>query len=1019
MTGISNRFLEINGVYDPPKTTTTTSGGTASGSTSTAGSGTATGVSTSPASATTQTETLLNTPTAVESQLGLANTTADASTSGSSAPYPYSYGQTTSPPAPPPAAQGDYPYSYGQTTSQPAPPPAAQEDSAPLQIGSLDASDRKFFAMSPNEGALEEFDQTYTAQVLVEGVNENTAVIRDGDNSMDDRRGAVRDASTQVESLSEIDNVEIRNAALEIIQPDLVTLGEGIDVLGGNDTSTVIGQLTRATENLGIQDAQLIANPIAHGLHVGTHRHPSNPNELSNGITESIENGDGALFATLVANNLTYDREVRNIVSEAGAEGIRTLNDGFNDARDEKEALERQIADYIFEFGDTLSETELQDGIDAVVAENQQILDDFEAAAGKLATTFNGVSVMPAGATITESGDQRIQLWAAGGAVRQNIDDALNTEAGLNRLANAIEESESGTENFYTEFTDFFTSVTDPQEAGDQFADTVLKAVAFRADQLVSDDNYEGAARLFRGFEQSAPLFQVDDPEKLAALTTLLENQANPATRLSSADFAVKFNEQAGDIEGRLGAAGTSRAGRGLQVLALAVGASAIAGDLTLNDIDAELALRSTINASELSDDLVGLLPEGRLGREFLEKFAKLSRAGAIFDAVEIYRAVQRGDKADVGFGVAGLVGTILTTTSVGGPAGTAIGAALSLFAVGGSIGWSQYQKNQAEDRAEEGLGTFLSGAGFSDEEVELLRDVRGDTHESIGRIFTQIADSHPDLSPRDVLELLLNPGSHRADEFGGVPLASGEIEFTDNRRRVIDEIEKLERGEDGNFTRESVRKAIAIFETSLGVNIRADGLTTETALQGLDDEFGVFDLNDDGQVSDDELRQIAEDPLNGAAGPLTPEQTEQQNLANFFLDRSNLFHRLDVGGGSGSGNDKISRQDIEDVQEQNQHLNVLRQNLDVFDVGKYPDSDPDGLISKEDLRRIRDGDYPDELTAAARFILDNDDLFDFIETGQQRAELRDIDFGSTEQVNVDGDTLQADVQDAWLTLNG
>jgi len=110
----------------------------------------------------------------------------------------------------------------------------------------------------------------------------------------------------------------------------------------------------------------------------------------------------------------------------------------------------------------------------------------------------------------------------------------------------------------------------------------------------------------------------------------------------------------------------------------------------------------------------------------------------------------------------------------------------------------------------------------------------------------------------------------------------------------------------------------------------------------------------------------------------------------------------LDNGGNflPGNGNGKISQHDIDDVQTQNQHLSVLRDNLNIFDDGQFRDGDYDGTISVSDLRDNRDNGtpYSIEIIEAAEFILENREKLGL---GNQ------------------GDISFADVHNAWLALNG
>ena len=72
-------------------------------------------------------------------------------------------------------------------------------------------------------------------------------------------------------------------------------------------------------------------------------------------------------------------------------------------------------------------------------------------------------------------------------------------------------------------------------------------------------------------------------------------------------------------------------------------------------------------------------------------------------------------------------------------------------------------------------------------------------------------------------------------------------------------------------------------------------------------------------------------------------------------------------------------------------------------------------------MKAIRDDEEnSDELREAAGFLLDDDTLFDFFESGEQQASSHRFQIGRNDLfIHYDNNATQADAYDAWLTLNG
>ncbi|MGI9416231.1 MAG: hypothetical protein ACR2RA_00180 [Geminicoccaceae bacterium] len=172
--------------------------------------------------------------------------------------------------------------------------------------------------------------------------------------------------------------------------------------------------------------------------------------------------------------------------------------------------------------------------------------------------------------------------------------------------------------------------------------------------------------------------------------------------------------------------------------------------------------------------------------------------------------------------------------------------------------------------------------------------------------------------------------------------------------------------------------------------------ITPEQALITIRDNADAFDRaagrgGDDGVIGIDDLREVADadsgfDPNLRAA-------------AQYLLDNPRFFDRVEVandGGGFrksayGDGDlrrdDKFSVGDIDRFLEQNEHLQVIYANTDALDIANAGHGADDN-ISRDDLRAIVDAEdefgrpvHTEALREAARYLLDNDNFFEELET--------------------------------------
>jgi hypothetical protein len=143
------------------------------------------------------------------------------------------------------------------------------------------------------------------------------------------RREATLEASRVLDETLRSVPPELRDDVLQRTQGAVERIGRGMTILDGDDTRRAAGNLARATEAAGRDNAHLVTDPMArvissggmeeHGSFLGRHDHRSEQ-EFVDGVRRNMNQPGGDLFARSLANSLckNNDFEFAHAVATGG-----------------------------------------------------------------------------------------------------------------------------------------------------------------------------------------------------------------------------------------------------------------------------------------------------------------------------------------------------------------------------------------------------------------------------------------------------------------------------------------------------------------------------------------------------------------------------------------------------------------------------------------------------------------------------------------------------------------------------
>jgi len=153
------------------------------------------------------------------------------------------------------------------------------------------------------------------------------------------------------------------------------------------------------------------------------------------------------------------------------------------------------------------------------------------------------------------------------------------------------------------------------------------------------------------------------------------------------------------------------------------------------------------------------------------------------------------------------------------------------------------------------------------------------------------------------------------------------------------------------------------------------DVIVGDTALAVLQEHFAALDVADEGGDPDG---KASRDDLEAAAGDETLAP-ELRAAAQYLLDNPTLYGLVDTGddgSGPSASDGDITSDDLDQFLTANVHFRALRSYVDELDVADEG-GDPDDYVSRDDLEAAAaDGSLPDDVRAAAQYLLDHDGAF-------------------------------------------
>jgi hypothetical protein len=144
---------------------------------------------------------------------------------------------------------------------------------------------------------------------------------------------ATLQAGQALENLLAGKDPAVQKAILEQNQKAIGQIADQIGALNGDQTKTLLGNLSRAAQSVGTENAGLLTGAIAPRLKESLVQDPNNPqtaqnlNEFTDALRGSIAQGDGPLFGMSLAESLRAIEEpgLATAVDQATTDGLNDL----------------------------------------------------------------------------------------------------------------------------------------------------------------------------------------------------------------------------------------------------------------------------------------------------------------------------------------------------------------------------------------------------------------------------------------------------------------------------------------------------------------------------------------------------------------------------------------------------------------------------------------------------------------------------------------------------------------------
>jgi hypothetical protein len=507
--------------------------------------------------------------------------------------------------------------------------------------------------------------------------------------------------------------------------------------LSEKERTQVFSSLERVAQQLPPRDSYALAAQIGDSI--------PNPGDWSDDAKDawkqSIKDG-GAVLATQLANGPLrgpdYDNKDRAAaVNQLTSEAINEVREDFTQKADRVDQLNGQLADYVKSFGPGLSPEQVNAAVHAFKKKYDKDYKAFETAGGNLGRLMEGCAVGPhdrseAGPRGFQS-DGRILVGQANVSALSELKRVSQTSAGVAEIGAAVERAGMGQEDALVDALQDTSAWGDTAQKGAEGASTALiRGIGARALQLKLQGGDTTA--LFDGLKKLSKPLGLDAGTAEALAENL--NSFRPGMNQAQAQrFTEAINGNLKELEGKPGGKLAAAQFKGVVVL---LGAASLSNNFQSFNGDLADKVKAVATTANLGVDGASVAYDllGKAAPKFIGP-AGLALTSVV-EGINAAKAFSRGDVVQGSASSAIAIGSTLIAAGLISEsvpvAGTIVGGVLIAAGAAASLifGGGKSAAQVEEEKTEEGLKTFLKGAGVGDNFADALSDLKSDTHDDI-----------------------------------------------------------------------------------------------------------------------------------------------------------------------------------------------------------------------------------------------------------------------------------------------